>query len=214
VQNLTNGLLNTTGATGYASTILTVGASNIAGQFQENSAASGFADFYINIPGYFAPLNTLQSFNSRITFTIRNISNSYTFTGTNIVAQGGTLYRVFNSGVPKLSNTFTSGTAQITYSYSPVFAISSFVGFTENSFVGPTSAGNPDPAVTVQIQNLGLTTLVDPVSSLTFYNIINGPITSNQTAGMTIVGSVSYAGNQYTSTFNVTNAASAQTFRI
>lgn len=213
-QKLTNGLLNTTGATGYTLTNLTVGASNIAGQFQENSAASGFADFYINIPGYFAPLNTLQAFNSQITFTIRNILNSYTFTGTNIVAQGGTLYRVYNTGVPKLSNTFTSGAAQISYSYSPVFAISSFIGFTESSFVGPTSAGNPDPAVTVQIQNLGLTTLMDPVSSLTFYNIINGPITSNQTAGMTIVGSVSYGGNQYASTFNVTNATSAQTFRI
>jgi hypothetical protein len=93
-----------------------------------------------------------------------------------------------------------------------VFAISSFTGFTESSFVGPVSAGNPDPAVTTEMPNTGLSLLTDPVSTLTFYNLINGPITSNETAGMRLQGTVLYGGNNFSSTFFVTNTTSAQVF--
>ena len=211
-SNLTNGLLNSAGARGYTPSTIIVGASNTVGRFQENSAASGYADFYVNLPGYFEPLNTLQAFNSQITFTVSSATNSYTFTGSNIVQQSGGLYRLYNTGATKLTNTFTSGSASIAYKYSPVFAISSFTGFTESSFVGPVSAGNPDPAVTTEMPNTGLSLLTDPVSTLTFYNLINGPITSNETAGMRLQGTVLYGGNNFSSTFFVTNTTSAQVF--
>jgi hypothetical protein len=212
-NNLLNGILNTAGARGYTPSTITVGPSNVVGQFQEMSLNSGYPDFYINLPGYFGALNTLQSFNSQITFTIKNVTNSYSFLAQNIVLQTGGLYRILNSNISKTSNTFTSGTANISYTYSPVFAISSFTGFTESTFVGPTSAGNWD-SVIARIQDIGLTNTVDPVSTLTFYNVINGPITSNQTAGMTIEGTVVFNGVQYSSTFTVTNQTSAQIFRI
>lgn len=213
-SNFTNGLLNSVGARGYTPSTILVGPSNTVGRFQENSATSGYADFYVNLPTYFEPLTTLQAFNSQITFTISSATNSYTFLGANITQVSGGLYRVFNTGVPKASNTFTSGSASIRYNYSPVFAISSFTGFTESSFVGPVSAGNPDPAVITEIPNIGLTTLNDSVSTLTFYNLIGGPITSNETAGMRLQGSVLYGGNNFSSTFLTTNTTSAQVFRF
>ena len=213
-SNFTNGLLNSAGARGYTPSTILVGPSNVAGQFQETSATSGYADFYVNLPTYFEPLTTLQALNSQITFTISSATNSYTFLGSNITQVSGGLYRVFNTGVPKASNTFTSGSASIRYNYSPVFAISSFTGFTESSFVGPVSAGNPDPAVTVEIPNTGLTILKDPVSTLTFYNVINGPITPNETAGMRLQGTVLFNGVNYSSTFLTTNTTSAQVFRF
>jgi hypothetical protein len=212
-NNLLNGILNTAGARGYTPSTITVGPSNVVGQFQEMSLNSGYPDFYINLPGYFAPLNRLQTFNSQITFTINNVTNSYSFLAQNIVQQTGGLYRISNNTISKTSNTFTSGTANLSYTYSPVFAISSFTGFTESTFVGPTSAGNWD-SVIARIQDIGLTNTVDPVSTLTFYNVINGPITSNQTSGMTIEGTVVFNGVQYSSTFTVTNQTSAQIFRI
>lgn len=212
--NFTNGLLNSAGARGYTPSTILVGNSNIAGQFQETSATSGYADFYVNLPTYFEPLKTLQAFNSRITFTISSATNSYTFFGSNISSMSGGSYRLFHTGIPKTSNTFTSGSASIRYNYSPVFAISSFTGFTERSFVGPVSAGNPDPSVITEMPSVGLTPINDPVSTLTFYNVIGGPITSNETAGMRLQGTVSYGGNNFTSTFVTTNATSAQVFRF
>lgn len=213
-SNFTNGLLNSAGARGYTPSTILVGPSNVAGQFQETSATNGYADFYVNLPTYFEPLQTLQAFNSQITFTISSATNSYTFVGSNITQVSGGLYRIFNTGVPKASNTFTSGSASIRYKYSPVSAISSFTGFTESSFVGPVFAGNPDPAVITEITNTGLTILKDPVSTVTFYNLIGGPITSNETAGMRLQGTVVFGGVNYSSTFLTTNTTSAQVFRF
>jgi hypothetical protein len=211
--NLVNGLLNSAGARGYTATSITVGASNIPGNFQETSAASGYADFYVNLVGYFAPLNNLQALNSQITVTLSNISNSYTFLATNIVQQVGSLYRLYNTGVAKGSNTFTSGSAAITYKYTPVTAISSFTGYTESSFVGPTSAGTPDP-ITRAVVSPNLTTPMDAVSTLTFYNLIGGPITAGQTAGMSITGSLTFNLSTFASTVTTTSATSAQVFRF
>jgi hypothetical protein len=217
-QNIVNGILNKVGAVGQDPTFITVGASNVTGQFSENSAVTGHADFFVSLPNYFPDLVTLQRYGAQFTFTLSNATNSYTFPARTISSIGvipSNLYRILNTSIAKPTNTFTviGQTCFIRYRYSPVEYISSSAFFNESTFVGPIIAGTPDPATFLAINGLALTSRMDAVSTITYYNLSNAPIAPTDIAGATLQASLVYNNITYGSTLQL-SANLSQTFRF
>jgi hypothetical protein len=71
----------------------------------------------------------------------------------------------------------------------------------------------PDPATFLKVTGLAVTTPIDPVSTLIFYNLSNSPINAISTAGMTINALFTYNGEKYGSTIQTTGALT-QAFRF
>lgn len=216
-QNMVNGILNRAGFVGQDPTPLVVGASNVTGQFSENSAATGYPDFYVTLNNYFPDLVTLQRYGSQITFTLSNTTNTtntYTFVAQNISNISGNLYRIFNTGLTKTTNTFVGGqSCSIRYNYSPVQYISTSAFYSESTFVGPNGPNSPDPATFLNIAGLALTSRMDPVSTFTFYNVSNAPIQPTDVGGMAMNASLVYNNITYGSTLRTT-ADLSQIFRF
>lgn len=218
-QNIVNGILNRVGANGQDYTLIVIGASNVQGQFGENSSNSGYPDFYVTLPDYFPEMNILQQYGAQFTFTINNATSSYTFPARNIssigVNQYNNFYRIFNTSLTKTTNTFNviGQSCFIRYKYTPVQYISTSALYSESTFVGPIAAGTPDPATFLTINGMALTSRMDPVSTVTFYNLSNAPITRADVDGMSINAALVYNNITYGSTIR-TNTNLTQTFRF
>jgi len=218
VQHLTNGLLNETGAGGFP-TSMTRSAGTIPSinQFYEDSASFGYP--YFNI-AYQYPIGDnivfLYSLGVVFTFTIRNVSNtrSYTFSPTTFIFNGGTRWIFTNPSISKPTNTFTTAGEACVVSYTMTFP-NTFNTANESTFVGPISTGNPDPAAFAQMANLNLSPLADPVSTIIYYNLPTSvPVDTSNAHGNYLNGIVSYGGDTYTSTFTLSSLTTAQYFRF
>lgn len=215
--NLVNGLLNYTGFIGQTPSTLRVGASNILGQFSENSAAVNYADFYVNLgQNYFTNLINMRSLGSEINVVFSNATKSYNFTATNIDNLGGNLFRVYNPSVVKATNTFITGgeVVFIRYSCTPVDSVFDVGGYTEYNYVGPYNTGTPDPAVFTRLGNLGSMAAMRPFSTIVYYNFTpTAPVDASNANSNTIDAQFIYLGEAYRSTL-ILSTTSAQLFRF
>ena len=218
IQHLTNGFINSAGAAGFpTSMIRSVGVTPPINQFYEDSATFGYP--YFNIAYQFPigdNLNYLYSLGIVFTFTIRNTTNTrtYTFTPNTFIYAGGTRWIFANPSISKPTNTFTTASEACFVSYTMTIP-SSFVSGFESTFVGPISSGNPDPSAFAQMASLNLTSLADPVSSIVFYNLPTSvPVNTSNAHGNYLTGTVSYGGDTYSSTFTLSSLTTAQYFYI
>jgi hypothetical protein len=217
VDNLTNGILNRVGRVGSLPSTLTYNATAaIQGSFYEASVSN--PNFYVRLSNYFEDVSTVINYNSQFTFTFSNAAlSSYTFTPSLISSVGGVpigLYRLLNSNVSKTSNTFTSGTANMSYTYTPVKYISSCTSYAESTFVGPINATTNDPKITM---TWTLSETGDNFNKIIFYNLLNDPLFHVQaisTTNLQLVASFGDGGNTYASTFITNGTEAAQVFRI
>lgn len=218
-RSLVNGILNFAGSTSFVSTSITYGNCNVVGQFTENSAASGFIDFYLNIGNdYLFAASTIRQFNSQLNFTITNSVGGLSFIANNITPLGGSLYRVFNTSIPRTSNVFTPAIPNnfISYTYSPVQFISSLGLYSESTFIGPNPLGLPNIDTRLEFSNIRPNSNSrDPVSTVLFYNTLPGiippspnatPDSNFSTTGISITFEALSGANRYSSTFTVTSA--------
>jgi hypothetical protein len=221
VNNLTSGILNRVGFIGTSAMAITYGAASntlSVGQFYENSLT--YPDFYVNLNNYFENISTVRNFNSQFTFTFANISNSYTFTPNVISSISATsgIYRLTNSNISKTTSTFTTGaSANLTYKYTPVKYISSSGVHYESTFIGPAGFAPADYLANVYIDWVYNQTATDPISTITFYNLINNagnPVQADTTRNLPIRGVVRYDNKDYYSTFITNGSEAAQVFRI
>jgi hypothetical protein len=219
VDNLTNGILNRVGRVGSLPSTLTYNATAaVQGSFYEASALN--PNFYVRLSNYFEDVSTVTSFNSQFTFTFSNAAlSSYTFTPSLISSVGGVvpsgLYRLLNSNVSKTFNTFTSGTANMSYTYSPVKYISSCTSYAESTFVGPYDSGSNDPRITMSwAPPLSGT---DSFNKIIFYNLLNDPsfhVQAISTTNLQLIASFTDSGTTYASTFITNGTEAAQVFRL
>jgi hypothetical protein len=218
VQNLINGYVNNVGYTGSLQTSITASLTvpPATNQFTERSASFGWPSFTVALFSYGDAINELWTRGAIFTFTIRNASNtrSYTFTANTITLDGGSRWIFANTSLIKGTNTFTTAGEACFISYT-VALPQSFNASFEQVFVGPITVGTPDPSVFAQMTNLNLTSLADPVSTIAFYNLINPlPVASSNAHNNYFNGVVSYGGDTYSSTFMLSSLTSVQYFRV
>lgn len=215
-QNLVNGILNRVGSVGITPTNLTYN-TNVTdtGTFTEASASLGSTLFWVNLGNnYFNEISTLQNFGGRFTFTFSSASTQYSFDVSSIRLSTGTtsVWRI-DGGFAKPSNTFTSGPASLTYSYTSVNAISSSGYYMESTFCGPSTNG-PVLNATADMNSVLSSGTFNPVSTLLFYNMLGSPLPGVTTTGMQIRGRVVSGVNTYFSTFVTTGSSNVQIFRM
>jgi hypothetical protein len=215
-QNLVNGILNRVGSVGATPTNLTFN-NNVTslGNFTEASASIGSTLFWVNLGNNsFNEISTIQNFGSRFTFTFSSPTTQYSFEASSIRLSTGTttIWRI-DGGFAKPTNTFTSGNAVLTYSYTNVNAISSSGYYTESTFCGPTS-NTPLAAATADLNSVSLSASLLPMSTLLFYNLLGNPLAGSNTTSMTIRGTVNTGATVYQSTFITSGASNVQIFRI
>lgn len=216
-QNINNGILNQVGAVGAAPIQLFANPNpNFSTTcFTEASALFGSTVFFVNIGNsYFNNISTIQNFGGRFRFTLSSSASLYSFDVSSIMFSTGTtnVWRI-DGGIPKPTNTFTSGSAFLTYSYSDVAAISSSGTYFESTFCGP-SALQAESPVNLSMNNLNLTSRMTPVSTLMFYNLLGDPVPGISTTGMLIQGIVTAGFSNFVSTFVTNGSSNVQVFRI
>jgi hypothetical protein len=216
VQHLTNGFLNATGSYGFPTSMTrSAGAIPSINQFFEDSASLGYPSFNI---AYNFPVGDnivfLNSLGVVFTFTIRNVSNtrSYSFTPNTFVFNGSTRWIFRNPSIAKGSNTFTTAGEACVVSYTMTLP-TTFITPNESTFVGPISIGNPDPSAFAQMANMNLSAIPDPVSTIVYYNLpTNVPVDTSNAHQNYLNGIVSYGGDTYSSTFTLSSLTTAQYF--
>lgn len=216
-QNINNGILNQVGAIGAAGSQLTVNpnpnaTSNI---FTEASATFGSTVFFINIGNnYFNNISTISNFGGRFRFTLSSSAALYSFDVSSLTFSTGTtnVWRV-DGGIPKPTNTFTSGSATLLYSYTNVNAISSSGSYFESTFCGP-AVGLPSSGIVAIMNSVNLSAVLTPVSTMLYYNLLGNPVSGAQTNGMLIQGIVTNGTSNFTSTFMTNGSSNVQIFRI
>lgn len=225
-SNIVNGVLNRAGFRGQDIILLTTPADS-----QINNTFSELVDgFRINIANpYFTDILLLQQYGSVLTFTLRNATTSYTFLPTSITLVPSTTSQ-YNLTVPgKPANVFAiNDTCYITYTYTTVPSVFTIGGYTESNCIGPNTLDdslNPDLTAVLNLTDIGLTqsnTPLDPVSTITFYNIVP-PSPLGVTVGNILEAGVRYVNLErfnsqntetYASTFLTTSQATAQIFRF
>ncbi len=216
-QNINNGILNQVGAVGASATQLTVNANpNLSTTFfTEASATFGSTVFFVNLGNnYFNNISTISNFGGRFRFTFSSLAAVYSFDVSSIRFSTGTtnVWRI-DGGIPKATNTFTSGNATLLYSYSNVSAISSSGAYYESTFCGP-SVGTPNSGVEANMNAVNLSAQSIPVSTLLYYNLLGLPVAGTQTNGMLLQGIISAGGSNFASTFVTNGTSNVQTFRI
>ena len=220
IQNLINGYYNTTGSAGFPTAITRAPtAVPSLNQFIEDSASPGFGypAFSVSLPSpYGDNINTMFGAGAVFTFTFRNVPNTrtYTFIANAITSLGGTLWRFANTSITKSTNTFTTPSEACIISYT-ISLPPTFTSPLESTFVGPISIGSPDPTVFAEMNNLNLTALADPVSTILFCNLLTSvPVATSNAHGNYVKGIVSYGGDTYSSTFTLSSLTTAQYFRV
>ncbi len=217
VQNVLSSYVN---RTGYIGTIPSTVVTSLipfppSNQFTERSASFNYPYFEVSMTSYGDMINILSSRGALFTFTIRNGAGTrtYTFTANTIafIGGGGQSWAFANTAITKTTNTFTVAGETCFISYTMSFPPSSINGVA-SAFVGPFGSVNADPAVFAQITNLNLSALVDPISSLAFYNIRDSIQDGIQAERNQLKGIVSYGGDTYSSTFNLRSTIASQIF--
>ena len=161
--------------------------------FKTSATSFGSSLYTYTIPGS-------QTFVDRLQLIVGTSPDWASYTYKNIVAG----FYVYNSDIPTmLSN----------------------INYIPSTFVGPYGSPGADEqasadipsALTINASNAAAP--IDAISSLTYYNLnsalgnVPGGIDSNSAASMTVIGSLSYNGLTYQSTFSTTTALT-QTFRF
>ena len=216
-QNINNGILNQVGAIGAGGTQLIVNANpNLSNTcFTEASAAFGSTVFFVNLESnYFNNISTISNFGGRFRFTFSSAAALYSFDVSSLTFSTGTtnVWRI-DGGIPKPTNTFTSGNASLLYSYTNVNAISTSGSYFESTFCGP-SVGSPNSGVEANMNAVNLSAQSLPVSTLLYYNLLGLPVAGTQTNGMLIQGIISAGGSNFASTFRTNGTSNVQIFRI
>jgi len=216
VNNLFNGIINTTGALGASETNIVY--NNIALTTSFSEATITYPDFYVNLPSYFNSLSTLQKFGSQLTFTLSNVTKSYTFVASTISSLTNTTFRLLNTSVSKPTRTFTTGdTAVIKFTYSQIPFISSVGTYFESTFLGPTATpaniSTPATFATYNFTGFPLASN-DLISTLTFYNLVSTPIGPVSTQRTLFEPSFVSNGSTFSVRVSTTTQASAQIFRF
>ena len=216
-QNINNGIINHVGAVGANPTQLFVNANpNLSTtNFTEASATFGSTVFFVNNGNnYFNNISTLINFGGRFRFTFSSLTAAYSFDMSSLTFSTGTtsVWRI-DGGIPKPTNTFTSGSAFLTYSYSNISAISSSGSYFESSFCGPSTLIADSPA-TLAMNSVNLSASLVPVSTLLYYNLLGTPVRGISTNGMLIQGIVTNGSSNFTSTFVTNGSSNVQIFKI
>jgi hypothetical protein len=118
------------------------------------------------------------------------------------------------------ANLFANGIVNdciIQFKYTPIRVMSTTTGYTQSSFVGPTTVGTPDLNARLTLSAFKQYQPTDSFSTLTFYNLTQIPsigLDSNATQGTQITCSLRINNVYYQSTLTTTNSAVAQVFRF
>lgn len=180
----------------------------------EIGSTTYFVNFGSNGNNYFSNVSTLRRYGIDTFFRFSRLSTSIQFLASSVQLSSGTtsIWRI-DSGTPNTSNTFSTGTIYMNYSYSYPNRISSSAFYTESNFCGP-SIGTPDASVTVNMNSVNLSSNVIPVSTMLYYNLLGTPIAGTQTANMRIQAIVTSGSSNFISTFITNGSSNVQVFRV
>lgn len=216
-SNLVNGLSNISVvlAGSRAITSRTSLAAVGVGQMFENTAQQGFRSFVINFstPYFTAMSNILFRYSNAtpLRFTISSATNAaqfVSFTPNVVTPYGGGAWTVANSTLNTLTPLFTSESAQCFFT-----TTFSTTAYTESNFIGPIGPA-ADTAAYAEISGLGLSSNMNPISTLTYLNVgDSAPIATSNAHGNRLVASFTAGGQTYFSTF-VLSSLSTQIFTL
>jgi hypothetical protein len=163
-------------------------------------------------------LITYSTIGGATNFMLTNGTQTTTISNAQLRQITSTTYEVFNVNQARSSNTFTSGSAFVTYSLSTI----SFVHTVQTPFVGPVGGpftGPPtffaDTQGYMEIPSVGLSARREPLSTILFYNAVTTPINSTLTVGDTIQAEVRPGdGFAYVYVLSTNASASVQVFNL
>ena len=232
-SNLFNGVLNQAGSLGFSNILQPDPTGTLyfttSNTFLDYSYGLGYAAFYLNINGSSNLSNfiTLQEYGAQVTATFTDTFSTISFVCAPItVTPVDTFYYgIFSNATVNQSPTYNWGSVNTLFklTYTPLLSTYSTVTYTESNFIGPDNpigSGIPDADVLLSTTVGGITagsfTFYYPLSTLTFYNIIDNttPTYGTPIAGNTITGYTYDGKTYYGSTFTLTNNLNAQVFQL